>query len=199
MVSTHHVTEKNSPKHATARDFCRILEQDLDRLYLLSFLLTAEKDLAEECFVSGLEDSANSPRVFHAWAHSWARRMIVQNAIQMMQPQVGNRHTASRDAVSGVITLPEISAIVELPVFERFVFVMSVLERYSDQDCALLLDCSRSDVSAARIRALQQIGDIAEAIAASTDISSGPDQQVPHKVTSLASELDRVRHFATSA
>src|SRR5258708_31900362 len=45
----------------------------------------------------------------------------------------------------------------ELPPFDRFVFVMSVLERYSARECALLLDCSPTDVLPARIRAFQQI------------------------------------------
>jgi len=39
---------------------------------------------------------------------------------------------------------------------------MSVLERYSDQDCSVLLGCMRRDVVAARIRALQQIGSAME-------------------------------------
>jgi DNA-directed RNA polymerase specialized sigma24 family protein len=51
----------------------------------------------------------------------------------------------------------EISALFELNSFERFAFVMSVLEGYSDQDCALLLGCTRQALIAARVRALQQI------------------------------------------
>jgi DNA-directed RNA polymerase specialized sigma24 family protein len=41
---------------------------------------------------------------------------------------------------------------------ERFAFVMSFCEGYSDHDCALLLGCMRADVAAARVRALQRIG-----------------------------------------
>jgi hypothetical protein len=37
-----------------------------------------------------------------------------------------------------------------------------VLERYSDQECSLLLNCTRADVMAARIRAIQQIGKSAD-------------------------------------
>jgi hypothetical protein len=50
-----------------------------------------------------------------------------------------------------------IKCLLEQPAFDRFVFVVSVLEGYSDRDCALLLDCSCADVMAARIRAFQQI------------------------------------------
>jgi hypothetical protein len=51
----------------------------------------------------------------------------------------------------------EITAVLGLEPFERFVYVMTVLERYSVQDCSLLLGCARRDVLAARSRALQQI------------------------------------------
>ena len=49
------------------------------------------------------------------------------------------------------------SAILSLGTFERFVFVMSVLEHYSDQDCSILLACSRRDVVLARARAAEHI------------------------------------------
>jgi outer membrane efflux protein len=39
-----------------------------------------------------------------------------------------------------------IATVLALGDFERFVFVLSVLERYSDQDCSVLLRCSREDV-----------------------------------------------------
>ena len=47
----------------------------------------------------------------------------------------------------------EITAVLGLKPFERFVYVMTVLEGYSDQDCSLLLGCARRDVLAARSRA----------------------------------------------
>jgi hypothetical protein len=56
----------------------------------------------------------------------------------------------------------EIAAVLKLEPFERFVYVMSVRERYSDQRCSVLLGCARVEVSAARIRALQQIGNAME-------------------------------------
>ena len=56
----------------------------------------------------------------------------------------------------------EIGAVLELEAFERFVYVITVLERYSDQECSVLLGCTRRDVVAARTRALQQIGSAME-------------------------------------
>ena len=39
--------------------------------------------------------------------------------------------------------------------FERFVFVLCVLERYREHECALLLGCSASEVREARTYAIQ--------------------------------------------
>jgi hypothetical protein len=52
-----------------------------------------------------------------------------------------------------------IARILRLEHFERFVFVMSVLERYSDQDCSVLLGCSRQDVGETRMRALLHLAE----------------------------------------
>ena len=151
--------------YASNRDFCRIFHEETGSLYRLSFLLTAERVKAEQCLVSGLEDSLKGSRVFKEWASSWARRAIIQNAVRVINPRPMQENAPSSFNGSGrtLVTEPaEIAAILELEPFERFVYVMSVLERYSDQDCSVLLGCSRRDVNAARIRALQQIGSAME-------------------------------------
>jgi len=141
----------------------------MEGLYLLSFLLTADREKAEQCFVSGLEDAVNSNPVFKEWARSWARRVIIQNAVRAINPRPledsGRSNSGSLSRIEK--TLPaaqqvEIAAVLGLEPFERFVYVMTVLERYSDQDCSLLLGCARRDVLAARSRALQQIGSVVE-------------------------------------
>jgi DNA-directed RNA polymerase specialized sigma24 family protein len=43
-----------------------------------------------------------------------------------------------------------------LDTFERFVFVMATLEGQSDEECAILLRCSRRDVMIARVLALKR-------------------------------------------
>ncbi len=83
-----------STAYATAADFCRIFKNDMNRLYLLSYMLTAEHGKAEECFVRGLEDSTRSNRVFKEWAESWARRAVIHNAIQMVRPRPTDNSTS---------------------------------------------------------------------------------------------------------
>lgn len=146
--------------YATSADFCRIFADDMDRLYCLSLLLTADYELAERCFVRALEDSKNGNPVFKEWAQSWARRTIISNAIRVIGPRDGKE---SDPPAQSIASLPvELTAVIELKPFERFVFVMSVLEGYSDRDCRILLDCSASDVAQARARGLQQLGVLAQ-------------------------------------
>jgi len=75
-------TDSNSAakpqRYATSTDFARVFREDMGSLHLLSFLLTADHERAEKCFVSGLDDCVEGNNVFREWARSWARRAIVQ-------------------------------------------------------------------------------------------------------------------------
>src|SRR6202023_2632486 len=140
--------------YASNGDFCRIFHEETDSLYQLSFLLTAECDKAQQCFVAGLEDSLKGNRVFKEWARSWARRAIIQNAVRVINPRPMDKNAAlSFDSTGKTLVAEqvEIAAILELAPFERFVFVISVLEHYSEHECSVLLGCPRRDVIAARI------------------------------------------------
>jgi hypothetical protein len=167
MPEAKHIT--TSTPYASTTDFRQIFDEDMKGLYLLSFLLTADREKAEQCFVSGLEDAVNGNPVFKEWARSWARRAIIQNAVRVINPRPVERseHSSPVSVDSNGKTLAtgqqvEIAAVLGLEPFERFVYVMTVLERYSDQDCSLLLGCARRDVLAARTRALQRIGSVIE-------------------------------------
>jgi DNA-directed RNA polymerase specialized sigma24 family protein len=146
--------------YASSDDFRRVFQEETDSLYRLAFLLTADREKAQQCFVSGLEDSVNGSAVFKDWAHLWARRTIIQNAVRAINPRPMEEHAPSSFDSGGAALAAEqaeTAAVLQLEPFERFVFVMSVLERYSDLDCSLLLGCARRDVIGARIRMSQQI------------------------------------------
>jgi hypothetical protein len=170
MFGARKLTKQQTTEYAMHADFCRIFATDTKGLYLLSFLLTGDHTMAKRCFVGGLEDSTKGNAVFKEWARSWARRKIIENAIRVVRPTPNHGNTsgdASHDrAVPLVAEHPEIKVVVELGAFERFAFVMSVLEGYSDYNCSLLLACTRAQVTAARTRALREIGISAERISA---------------------------------
>lgn len=146
--------------YATRAQFCRIFQEDMQSLYLLAFLLTANHADAEQCFFAGMKDALNGRTVFKEWARSWSRRVVITNAIRMIAPMSPQSHEhpdrwAKADDDSAACTT--ISAVAQLASLDRIVFVMSVLERYSVWECAALLDCTARDVQRARIRALQQL------------------------------------------
>jgi hypothetical protein len=152
-------------QYASGADFQKIFEEEMSGLYLLSFLLTVDREKAELCFVSGLEDAMDGNPVFKEWARSWARRVIIQNAIRVINPRPGkpNIHQSSAATGGNGTTFPEqqpfeIALVLDLEPFERFVYVMTVLEHYSDQECSVLLGCARRDVLSARIWAVQKVG-----------------------------------------
>jgi len=199
MPEAKHITRPTP--YASSGDFCRIFHEEIDGLYMLSFLLTAKRDKAEQCFVSGLEDSLKGNRVFKEWARSWARRAIIQNAVRVINPRPMDKNAPlSFDSTGKTLVAEqvEIAAILELAPFERFVFVISVLEHYSEHECSVLLGCSRRDVIAARIRALQQIGSAMELqIKQQVDLGSGKPELQDNCRAVL--ELQLAPRLATSA
>jgi len=199
MFGARKTRNQEPSPYATRTDFCRIFEKDMKRLYRLSFLLTADEAMAEQCFVGGLHIAQTENRVFKEWAESWARRTIILNAIRMVRPRSSSESTAgvsggsNDDAVTGP---HEIAGILELPAFERFAFVMSVLEGYSDHECSLHLACTVGDVRTARTRALERIGRFTELHKKVVSIVSG--RKTPGENSGSDLQIEAVSGLAAS-
>jgi hypothetical protein len=144
--------------YATRADFCRIFQQEMKPFYLLAFMLTANHTRAEQCYGAGIADAVDGNPVFREWAQSWSRRLIIKNAIQTLAP-VSSHSEPARDLWYGDGSAAglTIDAVTRLAPLERCVFVMSVLEQYSDVECAALLSCTRQDIAHARTRAFQSL------------------------------------------
>src|SRR5207245_7233864 len=157
---------KEANVYASREDFHTIFNEDLRQLYQLSFLLTRDPAKAERCLVVGLEDCV-----------TWAKRTIVQNAIRELKPRPIHSNVrlsnTSFSEIEQLSSAPDrhfaLEAVLNLEDFERFVFTMSVLEHYSDHDCALLLGCSIREILEARGRAFGKLVD-------SSQRSSSPGQ-----------------------
>ena len=157
MPDTKHMT--TPMPYASSGDFHRIFNEEKGNLYQLSFLLTADHEKAQQCFVSGLEEVKGNS-VFKEWARSWARRAIIQNAVRVINPRRIEEYAPPSFNSSGetlAVEGVEIRDVLDLGPFERFVFVMLVLEHYSEHECSILLGCPRRDVIAARVRGLQRL------------------------------------------
>ena len=156
---------RNEPNsYATREDFIKVFHEDMNELYQLSFLLTGDHEKAEKCFVAGIEDCVKENRVFRERARSWAKRIIVENAIRELKPRPSLPSSSSSATVfshsqhsSGSDGQFDLETVLGFGDFERFVFVMSVLEKYSQHECALLLGCSVLEIRQGRLRALEEL------------------------------------------
>jgi hypothetical protein len=164
------VSPSTRPSYAVPQDFCRIFTEDQPALYLLALLLTADSEKAERCFVAGLETSIEGNPVFKEWARSWSKRMIIKNAVRMILPTPtspapispargqsnGARHVSDKKVLEPDFG-GSLAPLLRLAALERLVFVLSILEGYSIQECSILLNCTKQEVMTAQVRALQQM------------------------------------------
>jgi DNA-directed RNA polymerase specialized sigma24 family protein len=158
-------------RYATREDFLKIFAEDLNPLYQLSFLLTGDHQKGERCFVAGIEDCANENRVFREWARAWTKRVIVENAIREVKPRPSRSNSSSLPSVfshNQQSSCPsrhfDADAVLGLADFERLVFVLRHLERYRENECALLLGCSCSQVREACTRAIEALASIGQVL-----------------------------------
>jgi hypothetical protein len=161
------VREHEPDLYASHEDFHTIFNEDLKEHFQLSFLLTRDPAKADRCLVGGLDDCVTGNRVFREWARSWAKRVIIQNAIRELRPRPNQSYSPPSGAIFAdidqILRGPgghfELDAVLQLPDFERFVFVMSVLEHHSEHECALLLGCAAREIREGRTRALKELAD----------------------------------------
>jgi hypothetical protein len=149
--------DQTGTPYATQADFCQALEKDMKRLYLLAYLLTGNHNAAEQCFVATAEDCGCQTTVFKEYVHDWIRRGLVKNAIRFAA-----RESATHGNQPGFSELfgpfdQAIESVTRLPLLDRLVYVLSILEGYSIRNCAILLKCSLEGTARARLSALQRI------------------------------------------
>ncbi len=141
----------------SATDFCQLFAAELDSLYSLARMLTGAHDTAEVCLLAALERCLNGRPVGESLARSWSRWNVIAEAATAMAAEDWEATVRPRSAdLAGGNHL--LLTVAQLPAFERFAFVVTVLETYSVRECAALLQCTAHDVIEARVRAMQQIG-----------------------------------------
>jgi DNA-directed RNA polymerase specialized sigma24 family protein len=148
---------------ATAEDFQQLFASEMGDLFHLALQLTADAEKAESCLIGAMRDCLSGSTVSKKWARIWTRRLVVRNAIRLV---LGRENDIPCDAASDVCLQPsqfridvlrESPAILGLPDFDRLAFVISVLERYSILDAALLLRRTPRDVNDAIARATHEV------------------------------------------
>jgi hypothetical protein len=159
-------------EYACKEEFASVFESERVGLQRLALLLTANSEAAKRCLFSAFRECLASSSVSKEWVLSWTRRMVIRNAIGLVMGLGAQSFVnTNRDPDNGLIAfspddslgaIAESESILDLPEFDRFVFVICVLERYSMHDCALLLGRSPREVNEARQRVGSQVGQIDE-------------------------------------
>ncbi len=148
--------------YATCTDFCEVFRRNTTHLYLLAFLLTANHQEAQECFVGAMDNAFAERNVFKGWEESWSKRCLIEHAIGAIIFQPGRREARRdvwfQDGEIGFRTF--LDAVTQLKSAERFVFVMTELEGYSAKETALLLHRTLESVHNLRIEALQRLAEL---------------------------------------
>ena len=167
LLSNKRQIASSADDYATADDFQKFFAAEMNSMFRLALLLTAEPEEAERCLILAIRDCFFNQYVFKRWMRVWARRAVVRQAIRLAGASHSmpvTRHLDEAHACPGPAPIGELPAqfeesagILTLPAFERLVYVLTVLEQYPTTDCALLLCRSVSDVGAARSRAIEHI------------------------------------------
>jgi DNA-directed RNA polymerase specialized sigma24 family protein len=151
--------------YAVNHEFQQLFATETTDLFRLSLNLTANTETAERCLILAMRECLQSNCVFNSrkLTRAWARRVVIRIAIQLVQgkesPKPGGSiggtasHVQSQPNQYRTNAAPESLAVLDLPDFDRLVYVICVLEHYSVAHCALHLRRSLKDVDDARVRA----------------------------------------------
>jgi hypothetical protein len=151
---------------ARKEEFASVFESERVGLQRLALLLTANSEAAKLCLIRTFRECISGCSVSKEWIPSWTRRVVIRNAISLvMIPRDESFVNTNDDAIAFsqddmLSAIAQFEPILGLPAFDRLVFVICVLERYSMYDCALLLRRPPRDVNEARERVGNQVGQI---------------------------------------
>jgi DNA-directed RNA polymerase specialized sigma24 family protein len=173
-MKVHWLRKKQSARgeYAGKEEFVSVFECERAGLQRLAVLLTANSDAVKCCLVRAFRECISSSSVSKRWTLSWTRRVVIRNAISLVMSRGSESSVSgSDDKDDGFIAfspddtpcaIAGSESILDLPEFDRLVFVICDLEHYSIYDCALLLGRSLRDIVEARQRVDEQLGKIGE-------------------------------------
>jgi hypothetical protein len=150
------------------------LEQSDNRaedLYWLAFLLTGRREPSIDVALEALDLEGRENSFFSSWMLAWSRRVVIAKALagireelaasahraaskRFRQPALPPRNWAPKTEATKVQLE---RALLAIDVFSRCALVLSVFERVSMEDVAVLLDAGPDLVRKARIAGLREL------------------------------------------
>ena len=159
---------KNWHNSMAADDFRELFAMELPGLFRVALLISGTYVLAEASSWRPWA-TVSTGSVSRLWAPSWARRVVIRNAIGAWnnavpeatvvaaESSVRNIRSRSFSDISAGCT--DFARVIALGDLERTAFVLQMLERLTIRDCALLLNRSDREVRGASIRAFRQLAE----------------------------------------
>lgn len=178
-------------RYATAEAFTALFRAEMSCMFHVAFLLTANLVSAEECFIAALDDCVRKDSVFLECAPAYARYAVIRRATKAISDRL-QESPRSDTGQSETPTGPYKSdPLFLLPVFERAVFILCLLERFSDKQASLLLGATPEAVRRARIHGVERLGQRPLHVPEEKNCGSTPrcGQRTP------SPEAGPVRHF----
>jgi len=162
-LKTCPVTTNAKGLYAAAEDFEQFFATQNTDLVRLSLQLTADAEKAERCLIFAMRDCFFRSNVLKDQVETWARRMVMRNAIRLVWGMSNDilvksgSEFISQPSYCSPEALRKSVAILTLPDLDRLAYVICVLERYSILDCALLLRKTPRETYEAIARATSQV------------------------------------------
>jgi DNA-directed RNA polymerase specialized sigma24 family protein len=139
--------------------------------YWLAFLLTGQKELSLDLTIEALESAEDSNLFFSNWMLAWSRRVFMAKALAAIRQELtaSARRTAAERFRQAKLPRRDWSlnldtskadlekAILSIDAFPRCAMVLTIFERVSVEDVAVLLDSDRELVRKAQRIGLQEL------------------------------------------
>jgi len=150
----------------------RTFEEQSSEFYWLAYLLTGDSERAVQAFTGALEFSDAPTPVFREFMISWARKLVIASALATVALKLRAsalsfeqsdfddmarhaRSSSSLGMMSRDLTKPELHcALLAIDVFPRCALLLTIFEKLSVKDAALLLNADERLVRRAQASAL---------------------------------------------
>ena len=131
------------------------------KLYWIAFVLTGDDKKARDIFLPAVDEMADSHTFFGEWLCKWTIRMVVTSCARHHAKELSEENGSGDrwrsklvDHSSVKLQVPSVSkqrlqsALLSIPLFPRFAFLLRVLERYSITEMAGILDVDEDSCKA---------------------------------------------------
>ena len=150
----------------------KTFEDHAVELHWLAYLLTGSRDRSVQAFTKALDSGGYANRATSDFMLSWSRKLVIAAALDTIRPQLRESAlrtarsedpdpatlAASKPAVSQQMTTAEFErAMLAIDVFPRCALLLTVFEKLSLDDAALLLNADKALVRKAQGQGLLEL------------------------------------------